>query len=112
MGSRDRGTAGHTTAEGRLRIPATHRRPFPDTVASSYGMDIASPADFTRSLTLVALLMIGGCGDRQLDSFEGERRIRMTGEVPTGPETHFFLPFEVPEGVAPPAPEVVPSMSQ
>ncbi|MCB1705448.1 MAG: PHP domain-containing protein [Halioglobus sp.] len=35
-------------------------------------------------------------GDTQ---FEGEVRIQISGEVPAGEETYFFLPFEVPEGV-------------
>jgi hypothetical protein len=34
------------------------------------------------------------------NEFEGELRIQISGEVPTGKETHFFLPFEVPAGVA------------
>ncbi len=45
-------------------------------------------------------LLLAGCGDREIDSFEGERRIHLVGEVPSGPETHFFLPFDVPAGVA------------
>lgn len=45
-------------------------------------------------------LAASSCGDRPVGSFEGERRIDLSGEVPAGTETHFFLPFDVPQGVA------------
>lgn len=49
---------------------------------------------------LVLGLLLAACGDRDVGGFNGESRIDLSGEVPVGPETHFFLPFEVPEGVA------------
>lgn len=48
----------------------------------------------------VAFFLLGACGDRTLEEFSGETRISLRGEVPAGSETHFFLPFEVPHGVA------------
>lgn len=53
-----------------------------------------------RSVLIGLTLLFVACGDRQLDDFQGERRITISGEVPSGPETHFFLPFDVPPGVA------------
>ena len=55
-------------------------------------------------LGLLALILVS-CSDSDNSSqgdtqFEGEVRIQISGEVPAGEETHFFLPFEVPEGVA------------
>lgn len=52
---------------------------------------------------LVALILVS-CSDNdnsfERDSgFSGEMRIQLSGEVPAGEETHFFLPFEVPAGV-------------
>lgn len=46
------------------------------------------------------VLLLAACGDTDLGGFSGERRIDLSGDVPAGEETHFFLPFEVPEGVA------------
>ncbi len=55
-------------------------------------------------LTLAVLVALaGGCssvpsaGD---PPFSGEVVLHFEGEVPDGPERHFFLPFEVPAGVA------------
>ena len=60
-----------------------------------------------RTIYLASLLalILASCSDSDNGSesdarFEGELRIQISGEVPTGEETHFFLPFEVPEGVA------------
>ncbi len=52
-------------------------------------------------IVLVSLLLFPACGDRTVDeAFSGEMRISLQGDVPSGSETHFFLPFDVPEGVA------------
>ena len=48
---------------------------------------------------VVATLLLCACGDTNV-GFQGERRIDLSGDVPAGAETHFFLPFEVPDGVA------------
>ena len=60
-----------------------------------------------RSIYLVGLiaLLLASCSDSDNGfegdtAFEGEMRIQLSGEVPAGEETHFFLPFEVPAGVA------------
>ncbi len=53
-----------------------------------------------RLSIVCAVLLLWACADRQLDSFDGERRIVLRGEVPAGAETHIFLPFDVPAGVA------------
>ena len=59
------------------------------------------PTSHLTTIALLALLLAAACGDGPADpSFSGEIRIPMRGEVPSGMETHFFLPFDVPEGVA------------
>lgn len=50
------------------------------------------------TVRLAALVFVVGCGDAS--QFQGEQRILMSGPVPEGEETHFFLPFDVPPGVA------------
>lgn len=49
---------------------------------------------------LLALLSCSDGNDNVQSAFEGESRISISGEVPEGDETHFFLSFEVPPGVA------------
>ncbi len=49
---------------------------------------------------LCFLLPLSGCGDGSSPGFTGERRIQLEGPVPEGSESHFFLPFDVPAGVA------------
>ncbi|CAA0121221.1 Uncharacterised protein [Halioglobus japonicus] len=60
-----------------------------------------------RPIYLAGLLalLLASCSDsdngfKGNTRFEGETRIQISGEVPAGEETHFFLPFQVPEGVA------------
>ena len=54
-----------------------------------------------RSLVgLLLLVYMAACGDDPTTGFQGEVRIDLSGEVPAGEATHFFLPFEVPAGVA------------
>lgn len=50
--------------------------------------------------TAWGLLAAAGCGDGSTAPFVGERTIVLAGEVPEEPQTHFFLPFDVPAGVA------------
>ncbi|MDJ0787267.1 MAG: hypothetical protein QNK05_10710, partial [Myxococcota bacterium] len=46
-----------------------------------------------RSALLAPLLLLLGTGA------SADITIPLQGIVPSGPETHFFLPFEVPEGI-------------
>lgn len=58
---------------------------------------------FKSACTLCGFLALLGCSDGNdtvQSAFEGESRISISGEVPEGDETHFFLSFEVPPGVA------------
>lgn len=56
------------------------------------------------TLVLSCFLTLLSCSDGndtlQDNGFEGEIRIQISGEVPEGEETHFFIAFEVPAGVA------------
>ena len=47
----------------------------------------------------LALALLGWCSLATAAAGQ-ETMISIEGTVPAGPETHFFLPFEVPEGVA------------
>lgn len=53
------------------------------------------PTMIVRSLAMAFLLLAGA-----RPAAAAEMTLRLEGEVPDGEETHFFLPFEVPEGIA------------